>query len=750
MELLAPAGSFPAFEAALDAKADAIYVGAPGFNARALNRDFTFAEIGSMIEQAHRSGVKVYIAMNSLVKEAELPAALDALSCFESLRPDALIVQDIGLLHLSRTYFPNLPLHASTLLSVHNSVAAAELTKLGCSRVVLAREMTIEEIAAVHRQTKAEIEVFVHGAMCFSYSGLCLFSSLHGGKSSLRGQCVQPCRRRYAWQPSSRPEKGKGAPPPPPNSGGYLFSMNDLCGIDLLPALRAAGVRCLKIEGRLKSGHYVGSTVAAYRMVIDSLDQPEDVRNEVLRRAHLLLDDAMGRTRSSGYLLTAKPDETVSPEQSGNSGLLLGRIKGIKQDRQSDGKTRLTVQVSLLAQVREGDRLRLHDELNGERISFTLRTLIVQNRKQKVGQTGQRAQISLFIDQPGRFDRNFQGSLFRVDVEARIAAEKSGRERSKELAGKRIHPNRKKVEQILHQLAWKAEAEKQSCVAKKPRSDRKERQSQSAKELPWWVLLAHPSELRERLPVLPQRIMLPLNRENLGQLEQQAAALRQAQPKIIWQLPPILHEAELVWAKEQVRRLCAAGWLRYALGHCSQHGLFAPQVKGIELYGHYTLNLLNSAALSAAGLLPGLCGGLFALETEAANLAAAVRHFRQRTSKGMKLSIGLEVYGRPPLFTSRLESKHYHWQQLFVSPKDERFSLEHRDGLTVAKAVEPFSLLNRRHELATMGLDFLLLDLSAGVRKEAAFVSALLGQSSGRRTGKPPEVLPGNFSGVLV
>lgn len=205
MELLAPAGSFPAFEAALEAKADAIYVGAPGFNARALSRDFTFAEIGSMIEQAHRSGVKVYIAMNSLVKEAELPAALDALSCFESLRPDALIVQDIGLLHLSRTYFPNLPLHASTLLSVHNSVAAAELTKLGCSRVVLAREMTIEEIAAVHRQTKAEIEVFVHGAMCFSYSGLCLFSSLHGGKSSLRGQCVQPCRRRYAWQPSSRP-----------------------------------------------------------------------------------------------------------------------------------------------------------------------------------------------------------------------------------------------------------------------------------------------------------------------------------------------------------------------------------------------------------------------------------------------------------------------------------------------------------------------------------------------------------------
>jgi putative protease len=732
MELLAPAGSFPAFEAALEAKADAIYVGAPGFNARALSRDFTLAEIGSMIAQAHKASVKVYIAMNSLVKEAELPAALEALSCFESLRPDALIMQDIGLLHLARTHFPSLPLHASTLLSVHNSVAAAELTKLGCARVVLAREMTIEEIAAVHRQTKAELEVFVHGAMCFSYSGLCMFSSLHGGKSSLRGQCVQPCRRRYAWQKERQ--------------GGYLFSMNDLCGIDLLPALRQAGVRCLKIEGRLKSGHYVGSTVAAYRMVIDSLDQPEDVRQGILRRAHELLDDAMGRTRSSGYLLTAKPEEAVSPAQSGNSGLLLGQIKGVKQERQSDGKTRLTVQLTLLAQVREGDRLRLHDELNGERISFTLRTLIINKQKQKVGQTGQRAQIALFLDQPGRFDRNFQGSLFRVDVEARIAAEKSGRERSKELAGKRIHPNQKKVEQILHQLAWRAAVT--APVHRKPGG-----RAGQGQELPWWVLLASPSELRERLPVQAQRILLPLNRDNLRQLEQQAKELRRFQPQIIWQLPPILHEAELLWAKEQVQRLCATGWLCYALGHCSQHGLFPTQVKGgLELYGHYTLNLLNSAALSAAGLLPHLCGALFALETEAANLAAAIRHFRQRSSKGRRLSIGLEVYGRPPLFTSRLESKHYRWQQLFVSPKEERFSLEQQDGLTVAKAVEPFSLLNRRQELASMGLDFLLLDLRAGVRKETPLVSALLGgQSSGRRTtGKPLQVLPGNFNGVLV
>lgn len=749
MELLAPAGSFPAFEAALAAKADAIYLGAPGFNARALSRDFTFAEIGSMIEQAHKAGgVKVYIAMNSLVKEAELPAALDALSCFEALRPDALIVQDIGLLHLAKTHFPSLPLHASTLLSVHNSVAAAALTKLGCTRVVLAREMTIEEIAAVHRQTKAELEVFVHGAMCFSYSGLCMFSSLHGGKSSLRGQCVQPCRRRYAWQAASRPEPGQGrVPASSPAGGGYLFSMNDLCGIDLLSQLRQAGVSCLKIEGRLKSGHYVGNTVAAYRLVIDSLDQSEEVRQEVLQQAHELLDDAMGRRRSSGYLLTAQPSEAVSPAHSGNSGLLLGQIKGVKQDRQSDGKTRLTVKLTLLAQVREGDRLRLHDELNGERTSFTLRTLIVNKKKQKIAQIGQLAQIALFLDRPGRFDRHFQGSLFRVDVEARIAAEKSGRERSKDLAGTRIQPNRKKVAQILHQIAWRAEPAGPVPSRRKPGTQTDQKQHNRRTEPAWWVQLASPSELRERLPVAAQRILLPLNRDNMVQLAQQAHELRRFQQQIIWRLPPILHEAELLWAKEQVQRLCSAGWLRYMLGHCSQHGLFQSQAKGLELCAHYTFNLLNSAALNTASLLPGLCGSVFALETEAANLSAAVRHFRQRRHQGV---VGLYVYGRPALFTSRLESKYYRWQQQFISPKEERFSLEQQDGLTVAKAVEHFSLLHKRQELASMELDFLLLDLSAGVRKEAALVSALLGQNSTHRPGKLPQILPGNFSGVLV
>lgn len=735
-ELLAPVGSFPAFEAALEAGADAVYVGAPGFNARALSRDFTLAEIDSMIVQARGTGRRLYVAMNSLMKEDELPAALELLSCLEAMRPDALIVQDIGLLHLIKHHFPSLPLHASTLLSVHNSVAAAELTKLGCSRVVLAREMTLEEIAAVHRQTSAELEVFVHGAMCFSYSGLCMFSSLHGGKSSLRGHCVQPCRRRYSWQSGGK--------------DGYLFSMNDLCGLDLLPALRQAGVRCLKIEGRLKTAHYVACVTAAYSLAIACLDKPADICCDSITWAHQLLDEAMGRRRSSGYLLSASPGEAVSPDQSGSSGQLLGQIISWEQERGPSGKSKISLNLILKEPLNEGDRLRLHDEASGERISFTLRGLLVQGKPQKAAQAGQKVRISLITDTAVAFGRTFQGNLFRVDVGGRIVAERNGRRRSKELAGKEVLPDKKKVERLLRTLAWNSSGLRPVQPAVPAVKSKRQPQRGAAPEPVWWVQLASPSELRERLPVQAQRIVLPLNRESLRQMEKQPKELRRFQQQIIWRLPPVLHEAELVWIQEQLRRLCAAGWPRYALGHCSQHGLFQPLPKGIELYGHYTFNLLNSAALSAAAALPGFCGGLLSLESDSANLAAALSHCRQRSGREQKISLGLYVYGRPPLFVSRLESKHFRIGGEFVSPKQERFTLERQDGLTVAKAAQPFSLLHRRQDLAVLGLDFLFMDLSAGVKKEAQFVSALLGQSGGRRGSKPPEVLTGNFTRKLL
>ncbi len=752
MELLAPAGSFPAFEAALEAGADSIYVGVPGFNARALSRDFTFAEIDSMIRQAHGQGVKVYIAMNSLVKESELPAALDALSCLEQLRPDALILQDLGLLYIARTWFPDLSLHASTLMSIHNSTAAMELTNLGVERVVLARELTIEEMAEIHQKTDAEIEVFIHGAMCFSYSGLCMFSSLHGGKSSLRGQCVQPCRRHYSWQaPGKTTQRGGGRE----KDTKYLFSMNDLCGVDFLPALRDAGVSCLKIEGRMKSARYVANTVAAYRMALDSMDAPIEEQNRVLNEAHKLLDEAMARKRSSGFLLADRPTGAITPQQSGNSGQLLGRVRGVEQERTRDGKNRLTLQVHLEAQVSEGDRLRLHNEKTGERVSFTLRYLQIGGQRRKAGSSGQNAQLSLGADLKGRSGRNFRGSLFKVDVGSRIIAERTGRKRSQKLSGRKIFADKRKVEEILNHLSWKRGdgKTKHSARRKGAAEDRRAGRRGSRKELPWWVAVPAVADVRQRLPVRAARILLPLTRDNMRSLGQLGAKIKKYRGRIIWRLPPVIHEADLDWYVDQIRQLATTGYSRFELGHCSQYGLFAPlqdgkQEQRLELYGHYSLNLLNSAALRAAGHL-SFQGGLFSLETEAENLTAAISHFKWQRGRGrpqQRMKLGLYVYGRPPLFTARLDSDQYNYRQQIVSPKDEQYTLEHTDGLTLARSTLPFSLLRWQRELSTMGLDYLLLDLTGGpIRKETATVSALLAGG-----GKRIPVLSGNFQGTLV
>jgi len=751
MELLAPAGGFPAFEAALEQGADAVYVGAPGFNARALSRDFTFAEIGSMIGQAHRQGVKLYIAMNSLVKEAEIPQLLEALSCLEQLRPDALIIQDLGLLYLARTWFPTLPLHASTLLSVHNSLAARELTRLGFERVVLARELTISEMAEIQRQSGAEIEVFVHGAMCFSYSGLCMFSSLHGGKSSLRGQCVQPCRRHYSWLQSGKGERPGGKK----KSSRYLFSMNDLCGVDVLPALREAGVSCLKIEGRMKSAQYVANTVAAYRMALDSIDESDEEQERILREAHKLLDEAMARKRSTGYMLTEKPAEAIAPEQSGNSGQLLGRVKGLQQVRSRDGKNRLHLQLVLAAPVSEGDRLRLHNEKTGERISFTLRVLRVEGRRQKSGRAGQRVELSPGPGLKGQSGKNFRGSLFKVDVGARLTAERSGRRRTRKLSGRKVLPDKGRVEDIVEQLCWKPGRVDlhRAAKGKAGKGGRHSRHRSSRKELVWWVVVASPTDLRQRLPVRPTRIIIPLTRDNMGRLAKLGAKIKKYQGRIIWRLPSIVAEADLGWYRSQIEKLTASGYNRFELGHCCQYGLFAPRLAGkrerrLELYGHYGLNLLNAAALQTVSHL-GFQGALFSLETEAENLAAAAGRFKRQRGRArdrQQMKVGLYVYGRPPPVTARLDSDHYHYRQRLVSPKEEQFTLEHRDGLTLARSILPFSLLRWQQELAALGVDYLVLDLSGGsIQKEAATVSTLL--AGGKR--RLP-VLAGNFQGTLL
>ncbi|MDY0390346.1 MAG: peptidase U32 family protein [Desulfobulbus oligotrophicus] len=746
MELLAPAGTVQTFTAALEAGADAVYVGAPGFNARALARDFTLAEIAAMVEQAHADQKKIYVAMNSLVKEDEIPRAVETLATLAVISPDALIIQDLGLLYLIRRFFPGLKVHASTLMTVNHVVAADYFAELGFERIVLARELSLAEIHAIHQHTRVELEIFIHGAMCFSYSGLCRFSSLYGGKSSLRGQCVQPCRRRYEWSHVERKKGGR------PGSGSYIFSMNDLSGLDYLAEARAAGVVSLKIEGRLRSVEYVRNTVRAYRMVLDSLDAGADRQAERLTEAHRLLDAAMGRKRSSGYFIAGSEDKMIVPHLSGSMGTVVGRVVRLEVVRGKGRVTGAVMQVSFQEQVRLGDRLRLYEERTGERKNFTLRTLLVRQRPVSLVKKGQTATVHLEGHEWGNLQQPFRGLLFRVDISTR--AEKSGTAAKQLLKRLPALPSCRAVLQpILQALAFDtggdARSEQLSIRHRFTGTKTQSRQPQKAME--WWLKVRTVESLSLRFPFKVSKVVLDLNKENLEQFVVGRHSRQSGRLQRVWALPPVLLDEQLPWFRKAVEQLQQRGEDHFQISHVGQLGLFPrqsydPDQRPVQLYGDYTCNVLNSAALHLF-TAKGLTGIQFSLETDQSALMAALGHYRksQPHPAAAPMQIGLYVHGRPPLFTSRLAAPHFKGRRSFSSPRGERFYLDQGEDVIYAYSYVSFSLLPYVKEFKSLGVDYVVVDISQGQpRNMGAEVRALL---SGRDT--LPAHSTGNYIGGL-
>ena len=262
LELLAPAGSVESLKAAVSAGADAVYMGGSRFGARAYADNPKGDALLEAIDYAHLYGVRLYLTVNTLLKEPELKRELYAylLPCYEH-GLDAVIVQDLGVLQAVREWFPELPIHASTQMTLYGGRSVKLLERLGVRRVVLPRELSLEEIREIHQTSKAEIECFVHGALCYCYSGQCLFSSILGGRSGNRGRCAQPCRLSYEAFADGKRLSPKGGQP--------LLSPKDLCALDLIPEIAQAGVSSLKIEGRMKRPEYTAGVVRIYRKYVD-------------------------------------------------------------------------------------------------------------------------------------------------------------------------------------------------------------------------------------------------------------------------------------------------------------------------------------------------------------------------------------------------------------------------------------------------------------------------------------------------
>ncbi len=309
MELLAPAGNLSCALAAFDAGADAVYAGLKRFNARERTENFTMDEMSRLLAYAHRLKKKVYVAFNTLIKENEVEEAAAELAALEELRPDALIVQDLGVVRIAREYFPKLTLHGSTQMGLHNSAGLAFARELGLSRVILERQTTLSELESILRsKPPVEVEIFIHGALCCCISGTCLLSSWLGGWSGNRGKCKQPCRRRY-----------RGS-----DGNGFFLSAQDLGTLEILPRLMKTGVTSFKIEGRLRRPDYVSNVVAAYRMAMDT--QNDEEFKAVLPAAKARLARTCGRKWSLGYFTKESAAQLVKHDAMGVSGLLCGKV----------------------------------------------------------------------------------------------------------------------------------------------------------------------------------------------------------------------------------------------------------------------------------------------------------------------------------------------------------------------------------------------------------------------------------------
>lgn len=260
-ELLAPAGNLEILKGVIESGADAVYVGGSMFGARAYANNFTEEELLEAIDFAHLRGVKVYLTVNTLIKNSELSKLYDYLLVYYKRGLDAVIVQDIGVVKAIHEYFPSMEIHTSTQMTVTGADGVRFLSQFGVTRVVMAREVSLAEMKRIHEETGMELEAFVHGALCYSYSGQCLFSSILGGRSGNRGRCAQPCRLPYTVE-------GK--------KDEYILSLKDMCGIKAFDKLHDAGVYSLKIEGRMKQLEYACGVVKYYRSYIDSMKPVTD------------------------------------------------------------------------------------------------------------------------------------------------------------------------------------------------------------------------------------------------------------------------------------------------------------------------------------------------------------------------------------------------------------------------------------------------------------------------------------------
>ena len=754
-ELLAPAGSLESFFAAMEKGADAVYAGLQDFSARARAKNFSLAQMERMLAYAHAHGRRIYITLNTLVKEQELPQLVDTLSALAAMRVDGVILQDLAIARLIRNHFPTIPLHASTQMTIHNTDGVRMLQKLGFQRAVLARELALDEVAAIAAATPVEIETFIHGALCFSISGQCFFSSYLGGHSGNRGRCAQPCRRLYD-------HRGKQ---------GHFFSTSDLSAIDMIPEMVRAGIRSLKIEGRMKSAEYVASVVEAYRTVLDA---DERSLPTALKSAKEILKYSFGRTPTKGFLASRQPDDIANPWQKGGTGRFVGHIRSIRGNR-------------LIFETRDplhvGDRLRVQPKSDMAGQAWTVRELYVGQKKVMEARAGS----SVEVETPFRFEAG--DSIYKVSSrEAFTLSENACQRRLESVQGDKLscrltlaldgetlladavvsgsshrfefplgplEPSRssdmagvltsqfartgdtpfqletldapgfppvlipsalfKEVRRSLYrQLAAavadagkeqaqrareRALADIRSCRGGTPRPATREQLA---------VMMEHPRDWRYPLQQGADTTIITLSKAAIHGLSGAVPKMRGAEGQVIWQLPFMIFDGDMPLYRDTVRSLHTAGFRRFEAANLSHFELLQG-LAGVHISAWHRCFSLNTQALAEWRELGAETATLY-IEDDAANLSALL-------AADVAIERRVIAYAPLPVMTTKIRIKDVHSNTPLHSDRGEEYRVTTRDGLQTITAATPVSLTARHAELRSRGCGAFLIDLREAPRE---------------------------------
>jgi putative protease len=688
MELLAPAGSPEALDAAVGEGADAVYLGLKDFNARLRSSNFTYSQFEGALRTLRRMGKKVYVTVNTVFEQREADRMYQFLKYLAGQGPDALIVQDFGVAAMVKSEFPSLRLHASTQMNIASGRGANALSKHNFSRVVLARELSIEELKGIKNETNLELEVFVHGALCISVSGVCLFSSYLGGKSANRGMCTQACRRLYrpAAHGSTLDKEGES---------GYYFSPNDLQLLERVPDLAGVGINALKIEGRMKSASYVGAVVSAYRLVVDAVTKggEEEIKRSIEQGREILRNDfARPKTR---YFFegnnSAAGLDWLNPAQDGGTGISLGTILKVKG---SGGERRALVCPPEGMSLSAKDSVRIHRSDDSDRVTHKIAF---------VKPDGSHYWISAPEGSLGDSVYLIQTKEMRKRYAPVIADNKGGK-----------GPGRDKAPSVQIQA-------EQPHARKKHGSDFPEG---------LYIAVSKPEDFYIVQSSRPQKVMLSLSRKNAKYLlDEDKPPLPFKPDEVILTLDPWFPQEiagyENGKAQEEIEQLIEKGYTQYVLNNPGHFSLFKGFEK-VKLIAGPWLYTFNSWALSFVSSF-GTDGFISPLENNRQNLERTLgiksRSGEKKSGKkdGKKLHNTLQskyfitVFNWPPLFNIRADMSAVINFDSFTDNKDEAFSLATSPEGSRVYPQKPFSIIDKIQFLKEAGFARFIIDLSGPV-----------------------------------